>query len=98
DSLAPRSRAVVRNTRSPQMTGDEFPDPGTGAFQTTLVVGDHVSTYPESAASPCPDGPRQRGQYFAPSPSTATMRTPESCATAPGRSVAAANRLKASTR
>src|SRR5689334_16594148 len=62
--------------RSPQTIGDELPPPGTGTFQAMFWVADQVSGYPVPLASPCPDGPRQRGQYFAPSPSSATILTP----------------------
>ena len=84
DTRRPPSCAVVRKILSPQTIGDELPRPGTGFFQTTFSVADHVSGY-VPVTSPCPDGPRHTGQYFAPSPSTATIRTSGCCATRPPR-------------
>src|SRR5262245_45433655 len=63
--------------------GDECPRPGTAVFHLTLVVSDHMSTYPVPATMPWPDGPRHRLQYFAPSPSMGMSETgsnPESSA------------------
>src|SRR5688572_28722480 len=54
--------------------GDELPLPGTLTFHTA-AVGDHLSVYWPAGTWPWPEGPRQRGQYFAPSPSTSTIRT-----------------------
>src|SRR5688572_27357557 len=79
DTRRPFSYAVVRKILSPQTIGDELPRPGTGFFHTTLSVADHESGY-VPVTSPCPDGPRHTGQYFAPSPSTVTIRTSTSCA------------------
>src|SRR5688572_24593499 len=54
--------------------GEELPLPGTDTFQT-LVFGVHLSAYWPWGTRPWPDGPRQRVQYLAPSPSTSMMRT-----------------------
>ena len=71
----PSPRAVVRKMRSFQTIGDECPRPGTVARQSTFSVLDQRSGYPESVASPCPLGPRHRGQYDAASLETPTMET-----------------------
>src|SRR5438445_13901020 len=55
--------------------GEEFPWPGGSIFQSTFSVSDQVCGYLPGPASPCPEGPRQRGQYLTPSPSGKTMRT-----------------------
>src|SRR6185436_12174677 len=55
--------------------GDEWPSPGTVIFHLTFSVFDQVSTYPAPSTLPCPDGPRQRVQYIAPSPVTGIVRT-----------------------
>src|SRR5688572_23597994 len=60
--------------RSPHTIGDELPLPGTVTLHA-LVFGDHLSTYWPAGTRPCPDGPRHRVQYFAPSPSTSIRRT-----------------------
>src|SRR6185503_11165408 len=39
----PSLYAVVRNTRSAQTIGDEWPRPGTGIFHSTFSVSDHRS-------------------------------------------------------
>src|SRR5690606_28331953 len=91
DSLAPSSYSVVRKMWSPQTIGEECPRPGTAVFHFTPSVGDHVSRYFPVLTIPWPDGPRQRDQYFAPSPSTsiiaavsfATARTEGETANAP---------------
>src|SRR5687767_5100207 len=69
--------------RFPQMIGDECPSPGTGTFHFTPSVGDHLSRYLPALTMPCPDGPRQRVQYFAPSPSTSIMVAATSSNTGP---------------
>jgi hypothetical protein len=68
----------VRITRSRQTIGEELPRPGTGVFQRTFWVADHVSGYVLPLTIPWPEGPRQRGQYRAPSPSTEIICTPAS--------------------
>src|SRR5687767_14912469 len=60
--------------RSPHTIGDELPLPGTVTFQTA-VDADHLSVYCPAGTLPWPEGPRQRGQYFAPSPATSIIRT-----------------------
>src|SRR5688500_62017 len=60
--------------RSPHTIGDELPLPGTVTFHSA-VDADHLSVYWPAGTWPCPEGPRQRGQYFAPSPSTSMIRT-----------------------
>ena len=49
--------------RSPQITGEEFPWPGTSTFQATFSVELQRSGRPVSSESPIPEGPRQRGQW-----------------------------------
>lgn len=51
--------ALVRNTRLPWMTGDEWPVPGSGAFQ---LKSDSVNRLGTDGASiiPVPFGPRKR--------------------------------------
>ena len=74
---------------SPQTIGDEWPRPGTGTFHFTPRSADHLSVYLPVLTMPWPDGPRQRVQYFAASPSTSiidTVSTAESAATAAGDS------------
>ena len=86
DIFAPSSRAVVRKMLSPQTIGDEWPRPGTGTFHFTRSVADHLSVYFPFLTMPWPEGPRQRVQYFAASPSTSiidTVSKAESAATAP---------------
>ena len=73
--MPPPFCAVVRYKRSPQTMGDELPSPGTRTFHLTLRVGDQVLAYLPGATSPCPDGPRHRGQNRAPSPATSISRT-----------------------
>src|SRR5262245_15494083 len=60
--------------RSFQTIGDELPRPGTVTFQSAVVC-DHLSVYWPGATWPWPEGPRHRGQYFAPSPTTSIIRT-----------------------
>src|SRR4051794_10220829 len=84
---------VVRKIRSPHTIGDELPRPGTVVFHTPDFAF-HVSAYVPGATWPCPDGPRQRGQYFAPSPVTSIMRTSPGAAA----SIAAATRSAHETR
>src|SRR5262245_29310694 len=71
----PSSYAVVKKIRSPQTIGEEWPRPGTAVFHKIFSVADHLSGYPEPDANPCPEGPRHRGQYRAPSPSTPIIAT-----------------------
>jgi hypothetical protein len=52
----------VTKMRSPHTMGDELPLPGTGVFHRMFWVADQVSGYSLPFASPCPDGPRHRGQ------------------------------------
>src|SRR5918995_6615360 len=61
--------------RSPQTIGDELPEPGTCTRHLILAVGDHQLTYFPGVTKPCPDGPRQRDQNFAPSPDTSIILT-----------------------
>src|SRR5919112_845845 len=75
DIFAPSSRAVVRKMWSPHTIGDEWPRPATGTFHLMPLVGDQVSLYLPVLTIPCPDGPRQRVQYFAASPSTSIIET-----------------------
>src|SRR5687768_6730525 len=85
DTFVPPSRLVVKNRWSFQTMGDEWPWPGTVTFHLTFSVFDQVSTYPVPSTLPWPDGPRQRGQYEAPSPVTGIVRTLSAgagCATA----------------
>src|SRR4030095_9594095 len=77
DSRLPSS-AVVRITRSRQTIGEELPRPGTGVFQRTFWVADHVSGKVLPVTIPWPEGPPQRAQYRAPSPSTEIICTPAS--------------------
>src|SRR5436309_15997221 len=72
--------AVVRNTRSPQMAGHEWPSPGIGVFQRTFVpslmfqvVG---GCWP--SARPVQSGPRNPGQLSG----AATTVSDLSCGTA----------------
>ena len=69
------SLACVRNTRSPQMIGVEFPSSGKGVFQRTFSVALQVNGKPFSAECPCPSIPRQAGQLSA-SPAAANVTTP----------------------
>ena len=62
DTRRPWFRDVVRKMRSPHTIGDECPRPGTGRFHRTLTVSDQRSGYPVPSTTPCPEGPRQRGQ------------------------------------
>src|SRR6187551_520155 len=55
--------------------GEELPLPGTATFHFTESVADQESVYFPSREWPWPDGPRQRDQYFAPSPVTSTILT-----------------------
>src|SRR5262249_19364262 len=64
---APWSVAVVTKTRSPWTIGDERPSPGRAVFQATFSVALHRSGRSAPAYSPCPVGPRNRGQSPAPS-------------------------------
>src|SRR5437867_3906813 len=58
----PSSAAAWTNTRSPQMMGDELPDPGRGTFQRTPSLSLQCTGMSLSAAIPVPSGPRKRGQ------------------------------------
>src|SRR5262245_28968482 len=71
----PSLYAVVRKIRSPQTIGEEWPRPVTLVRQRMFCLSDQVSMYPESDATPWPDGPRQRDQNFAAAASTPIMRT-----------------------
>src|SRR5262245_50264725 len=73
--------------------GEPLPVVSSFVFHFTFSVSDHVSTNPLPAARPWPEGPRQRGQYFAPSPSTAIIATSFT-----GRSAACGSRNAARAR
>src|SRR5262249_4852279 len=58
--------AVVRKTRSPQTTGQEWPSPGMDVFQRTLrpVVTSHVAGGNWPSATPEAFRPRNEGQFL----------------------------------
>src|SRR5262245_15247214 len=56
--------AVIRKMRSPQMTGDALPRPGTSTFHLTFLVSLHSDGGLPSGATPVPSGPRNWCQFF----------------------------------
>src|SRR5688572_17507555 len=62
---SPFSSALVRKMSLSQMTGEEWPSPGSGVFQATLLVWDHWMGGLGSALMPSPRGPRNWGQFSA---------------------------------
>jgi hypothetical protein len=57
--------ADVTNTRSSHTIGDDHPCPGIGVFHATFFSGDHSAGTFASDETPCPVGPRKRGQFSA---------------------------------
>src|ERR1043166_6306780 len=70
-TLPPRF-AMVRKTRSPQITGVELPGCSSLIFHLTFCLSLHLVGRSFSAQYPCPVGPRQGGQLLA---ATAVVKT-----------------------
>src|SRR5688572_23465046 len=62
---APLLTADVRKMRSPQITGDDWPLPGSCDFQT-MFSADQLTGRSVSVECPFCCGPRQRGQFVSP--------------------------------
>src|SRR5258708_5305374 len=60
------STSVVTKSRSPQITGDEWPRPSTSTFQATFELGLQVVGKPLAEESPLDEEPRHPVQSFGP--------------------------------
>src|SRR5438128_8916093 len=62
----PSSVAVVIQTCSPKITGEDHPCPGISVLNATFFDSDQVNASPVASECPCCPAPRNSGQFSSP--------------------------------